>query len=330
MKKTILAILLCGVMLLDITGCNDKKHNKEALLCTTENEKYVFYFDDNDNSIGIYHEDTFDFQKAFTNIEMQEFSVYGNKYLRTIIDQKLINCNDLLYSCESYYDDNKIINRIYVKDKEQAKAANLEEYYEINAIDLRTKIVTNEDAVCQEVIEDDNYKIKGNKTKIHYFNNVYNSVEEMNNEVDRPKYYRKYDLIDISGQKGTIEFKENGLCKIDLSNFDSESWNNLYCTADKNIKRLGKTHYIDGECTYKINNDYEFTVTYNGKYESYQYCEGEEEKIYKQQKNVVTTINQEIKLQFDSEYNKFEFTNGEFRRLLNTKGALQYKEYDNN
>lgn len=55
MKKTLFAILICGFMVLTLTGCGNKNVNKINKVSIDElndiNNKIIFYFNDNGTSI---------------------------------------------------------------------------------------------------------------------------------------------------------------------------------------------------------------------------------------------------------------------------------------
>ena len=178
MKKIILIIILCEIMVLGITGCGEKNSEpKKMLLCKNETEKYVFNFDENNNSKGIYYENEFDFNYYYDEKELAELK--ENRWINNIIYEKIIDCNNMEFACNSSFKDDKITNKFYLKNEEEAKKTNLSNYYNINAIDLRTRIVTEKDTVCEEIPENDMYIIKDNVTDIKINQDTYNSIENL-------------------------------------------------------------------------------------------------------------------------------------------------------
>lgn len=324
MKKVILTILLCGTMVLSITGCGKDKDDssKKMLLCKNEKEKYVFNLDENNNSKGIYYENVFDFNYYYREKELIELK--ENKLINNIILEEINDCNNMDYACNSSFNDNKIINKIYLKNKEEAERVDLDKYYDIDLIDLRTKMVTDTDTICEVIDYNDMYIIKDNVTNIIIDQDTYNSVEELKYKTNMPKYYKEYSIVEIDGKKGTIEFKENGICTINLKDYNSESWSHIYCDQEKH-KKMGKTVYLDGECNYTIINDYLLDITYTGKYESYSYCEeNENNKMGYVSGNIASAHNHLIKIEFDSQYENIRFLNGVWRRKYTTSGPILY------
>lgn len=166
MKRNIKIILMLGIMTFGITGCVSFKKDmpKKMLICSNDKEKYVFNFDKNKESIGIYYEKVFDFNYYYTERELKELKETGS--INYIILEQMMDCSNLGYACNSIYKDDKIINKIYLKNSEEASKANLNSYYGINYIDLRTRIVSETDVVCEEINEDSNYIFNGNVNKI--------------------------------------------------------------------------------------------------------------------------------------------------------------------
>ncbi len=324
MKKIILISILCILIILEVTGCGEKNSmTKKMLLCKNQSEKYVFNFDENNNSKGIYYEKEFDFNYYYNKEELAELK--ENKQINNIIYENIIDCKNMEFACNASFKDDIIINKIYLKSEEEATKANLNKYYNINATDLRTRIITGTDTVCEEIDRTDKYILKDTVTDIRIGKDTYNSIDDLISNNNKLNYYKKYVFFEEDGKTGTIEFKENGICNISLKDFNSKSWNHVYCAENKD-KRMGKTAYLDGNCKYTPVSEYSLDITYTAKYESYSYCEDNEDtKFAYVSENIVSTPNSLIKLQFDAQYENIQFLNGVWRRKNTTIGPVTYK-----
>ena len=300
MKKILLLFLVSSVLIL--SACNKEEHN--VLVCKNKENKYVLNINENNNVDSIYYENIFDFNAYYTEEEILEFNS-NQQMLAKIIEKEIYDCNNTSYACESTYKNSKIENKIYVTSKKEATSSNLDKYYGINSTDARTLIVQNENVTCDIKPYTDKYQFDNHKTTI-VIDNTYSSIDELYNELNRPKYLKEYNLVEIENKKATIEFKEDNKCIIDLSEFNQETWNGSYCDNNKN-KDMNYITYNSGNCTYTIKNDYIFYINYDGTYTSGKYCGTKDNNKYKQDSNV---INKEIVIEFDTDYNSFEYQNG--------------------
>ena len=138
----------------------------------------------------------------------------------------------------------------------------------------------------------------------------------MDNSLNKEKYYQKYTLVEFEPRRGTIEFKENGICEIDLSEFSNEVPTGNYC--EKNHRFLIRTTYNKGNCTYEIKENNIFKIKYDGTYSKGQYCETHEFKETMRAKNVVSqTLGSSIIIQFDNNYESFNYLNGLWKEETN-------------
>ncbi|MBQ6841096.1 MAG: hypothetical protein IJO63_03155 [Bacilli bacterium] len=321
----ILMLLICLV----ITGCSTNKAEKEyevtkehsMLLCKNNTNTVAFNFDKNNNVVGIYYESVFDLNDYYTESELSALKIYKHMLL-DIISERIVDCNNAKYSCNSSYNNYQIINKVYVDNYNDAQMNELDEFYGVN-YDILKQDMYYKNVNCEEIKKDNKYVIDENKMIININGTTYTSVEDMNYDLNKPEYYKKYTLTEFDGKKATIEFKEDGKCEINLKEFDSEYWNRSYCDKEQH-KNMIKTAYLGGNCSYTIASDYSFNITYDGKYEHGTYCESYTDKSAAETNSVVNIPNYLIKIEFDDKYSNFTYSNGSWR-YNKISGIVEYK-----
>ena len=328
-KSNIMINILFVLLTLLITGCTKSENNKKVLLCQTDIGKIVFSSDENEIVNGIYYENIFDFNQYYTENEIEEFKTTYNFLVPKIIEENILDCNNVNYACNSIYDNYKITNKIYINSYEDAKATDLEDYYNFNYSDLKAKLINNQVTFCEEITNDKEYIVEGNHVKININDKTYNSIEEMNYDINKLEYYKEYILYEIDDKKVTIEFKENGQCELNLNDFNAEIWGKTYCDSEQH-KLLNKIYYLGGDCSYTVKNNYYFDVIYDGKYEYGTYCESYESNNMVKY-DVINNKNHLIEIKFDKNYNEFKFLNGGWGIKNNIFGPIEYNiKYSNN
>ena len=311
--KKIIFILMISLL---IVGCGANK--TKVLLCQDRNEKYIFKFDNKGYVDRIYYENNILFDNYYTDFEIEEYKENPIRLMYAIEDS-IKDCNLEEYACNSSYDNYVIKNKYYLDNKNSASKVKLDSYFGLNKDDVRTRVISNmKNSTCSEVDDSDLYFVKDNKTTIK-LDKTYNSIEEMKSDLTKEKYYKKYTLVEQRGNKGTIEFMEDGKCKIDLSDFDEDFYQGSHC--EENHKNYLRYVYNEGNCTYKIN-DYEFIIEYDGTYKYGSFCETHEDSAIYNTKPVVRY--KEIKIEFDEDYDTFKFTNGYWQEV-SPSSALIFK-----
>lgn len=322
MKNKIFLVIVISILTL-ITGCSSEEELNNILVCENLTEKYVLNLDDTGEVNSIYYEENINLRDNYTDEQIAEFEIY-NFVLPSILEQYMANCNQASYACNSSYANLFITNKYYIDNREDAQLVDFDEYLGINYVDARSRIVVNEDVTCKEVQSSEIYIVSGNSVDIDIDGVKYSSIEDMMYEVNKPKYYQEYNLFEDNGRTATIEFKENGVCEIDLSDFDADTWSSrTYCEEDKKI--MDKRTYLNGNCSYEVINDYDLTITYDGEYETYKYCDSENYKINKLFYDVVDNNSHVIKIRFNQNYSGFDYQNGNWEFKSNGRGALEYK-----
>jgi len=321
-KKIVFTLLLLCIV---ITGCskdNEDKDESKMLLCKNNQNTVVFNFDENENVVSMYYEKIFDLNDYYTESELEELKIH-KQMLPQIISEKIIDCNNTKYSCNSNYENYVITNKIYVENYEEAQLTDLDEFFGVNYDELKQDMYYK-GISCEKINKDNKYVIEENVMNINIDDTIYTSIEDMNYDINKPEYYKEYTLIEFDDKKATIEFKDNGKCEINLKEFDSEYWNKSYCDNEKH-KNMIKTAYLDGDCSYTVSSEYYFDIVYDGKYEHGTYCESYDDESRMQTKDVVYFPNHLIEMKFDDTYSNFTFLNGNWRKNK-IDGIVQYKK----
>lgn len=315
-KKEYIFFLILLVSFL-LTGCSKEK----TVLCELETNKVVFHFDKNEYVSSIYTETLIDVNDYYDEYTYEDDKTRQVMLSKTI-DELITNCYKKEYACSSNYENYLITHKVYVKNYKEARLNDLDNYYGIS-YDNIIKELEKKDAICNEITDNKQYIISENTVTININNKIYNSIEEMNKDMNKPEYYKKYTLIELDDKKATIEFKEDGKCEINLHELDQEVFNHVYCDKEKKQRKMGKVEYIDGNCSYTVHDKYYFDIIYDGKLETGSYCEGlDENNLYT--KDVINKNDHLITIKFNNSYDDFTYENG-YWNYRTPSHVIEYK-----
>lgn len=184
MKKTILAILLCGVMVLGLTGCgNEKQSTKDEL--NNVNNKIIEYF----STYGVkdyknYCFNYVDEENKTVIVGLEDNSKKEQeKFLKTIVDSDLIKFvkgNKLKYEINTPESDTEEVTFIRTYNILNVANSNDENYIYLTIRQFQSEEVQTikvEKKLCPQIAEEKNYEFtivlnkKTNDDILSIFNN---------------------------------------------------------------------------------------------------------------------------------------------------------------
>lgn len=153
------------------------------------------------------------------------------------------------------------------------------------------------------------------------FTTDFDATEKKEFTLNAP-YYKKYSLAgDSKNPKATIEFLSASVCDIDFSKSAK--------SIDIGRRQYMHIRYTKGLCTYERVNDYDLKIQYTGTFSIIHPVA--QLSVYNIP--VFNTVNNEMRITFEEDYNSFKITNGKWdysNSALYFKGDTTKNEDSNN